>query len=77
MTALTARLLESMYGPGFPALAVPEEDAVPVSMAPEAVAQSWYRMLHTIGTRRGGGRGGRMEKEPGGQVGRVVCSCDW
>ncbi|XP_043195120.1 ral GTPase-activating protein subunit beta-like isoform X3 [Amphibalanus amphitrite] len=49
MTALTARLLESMYGPGFPALAVSEEDAVPASMAPEAVAQTWYRMLHTIG----------------------------
>ncbi|XP_037072244.1 ral GTPase-activating protein subunit beta-like [Pollicipes pollicipes] len=49
MTALTARLLESMYGPGFPTLAVPEEDAVPAAMSAEAVAQTWYRILHTIG----------------------------
>ncbi|KAM3965432.1 LOW QUALITY PROTEIN: ral GTPase-activating protein subunit beta-like [Aphomia sociella] len=48
---LTARLLKHMYGPTFPAMPISEEDAnlVPADMSAEAVMQSWYRMLHTIG----------------------------
>ncbi|KAL0870769.1 hypothetical protein ABMA27_005701 [Loxostege sticticalis] len=48
---LTARLLRHMYGPLFPAMPVSEEDAnlIPADMSAEAVMQSWYRMLHTIG----------------------------
>ncbi|CAH0399484.1 unnamed protein product [Chilo suppressalis] len=48
---LTARLLQHMYGPQFPAMAISEEDRnlVPEDMSAEAVMQSWYRMLHTIG----------------------------
>ena len=58
MAALTARLLDSLYGPGFPALSAPEEDPVPANMTAEAVAQTWYRMLHTLGRRGWGGRDG-------------------
>ncbi|XP_046966559.1 ral GTPase-activating protein subunit beta isoform X2 [Vanessa cardui] len=48
---LTARLLAHMYGPLYPAMPIGEEDAnlVPADMSAEAVTQSWYRMLHTIG----------------------------
>ncbi|KAJ8714733.1 hypothetical protein PYW07_002958 [Mythimna separata] len=49
--ALTARLLKHMYGPLFPIMPISEEDAnlIPADMSAEAVMQSWYRMLHTIG----------------------------
>ncbi|XP_032672049.1 ral GTPase-activating protein subunit beta isoform X6 [Odontomachus brunneus] len=49
--ALTARLLQIMYGPMFPELKISEEDTqlVPPTMPDEAVAQAWYRMLRTIG----------------------------
>ncbi|XP_013140740.1 PREDICTED: ral GTPase-activating protein subunit beta [Papilio polytes] len=48
---LTARLLAHMYGPMFPAMPIGEEDAnlVPAEMSAEAVMQTWYRVLHTIG----------------------------
>ncbi|XP_073960573.1 ral GTPase-activating protein subunit beta-like [Choristoneura fumiferana] len=48
---LTARLLTHMYGPQFPAMPISEEDTnlVPPDMSAEAVMQSWYRILHTIG----------------------------
>ncbi|KAI5651451.1 ral GTPase-activating protein subunit beta [Phthorimaea operculella] len=48
---LTARLLKHMYGPMFPAMPISEEDAnlIPADMSAEAVMQSWYRILHTIG----------------------------
>ncbi|XP_049872205.1 ral GTPase-activating protein subunit beta isoform X2 [Pectinophora gossypiella] len=48
---LTARLLKHMYGPLFPAMPISEEDAnlIPADMSAEAVMQSWYRILHTIG----------------------------
>ncbi|XP_068622605.1 ral GTPase-activating protein subunit beta [Battus philenor] len=48
---LTARMLAHMYGPLFPAMPVGEEDAnlVPADMSAEAVMQTWYRILHTIG----------------------------
>ncbi|XP_020285892.1 ral GTPase-activating protein subunit beta isoform X2 [Pseudomyrmex gracilis] len=49
--ALTARLLQIMYGPMFPELKISEEDMQLVSptMSDEAVAQAWYRLLRTIG----------------------------
>ncbi|KAL6447256.1 hypothetical protein ACFW04_001486 [Cataglyphis niger] len=49
--ALTARLLQIMYGPMFPELKISEEDIqlVPPTMSDEAVAQAWYRLLRTIG----------------------------
>ncbi|XP_025157672.1 ral GTPase-activating protein subunit beta [Harpegnathos saltator] len=49
--ALTARLLQIMYGPMFPELKISEEDTqlVPSTMPDEAVAQAWYRLLRTIG----------------------------
>ncbi|CAB3260513.1 unnamed protein product [Arctia plantaginis] len=48
---LTARLLKHMYGPLFPVMPISEEDAnlIPADMSAEAVMQSWYRILHTIG----------------------------
>ncbi|CAH2049064.1 unnamed protein product, partial [Iphiclides podalirius] len=48
---LTARLLAHMYGPHFPVMPIGEEDAnlVPADMSAEAVMQTWYRILHTIG----------------------------
>ncbi|KPJ14465.1 Ral GTPase-activating protein subunit beta [Papilio machaon] len=48
---LTARLLTHMYGPMFPAMPIGEEDVnlVPADMSAEAVMQTWYRILHTIG----------------------------
>ena len=64
MAALTARLLDSLYGPGFPALSAPEEDPVPANMTAEAVAQTWYRMLHTLGRWGWGGCDG--DGAPGG-----------
>ncbi|KAK0179173.1 hypothetical protein PV327_007988 [Microctonus hyperodae] len=49
--ALTAKLLNIMYGPMFPELKINEEDAqvVPSTMSDEAVAQAWYRLLRTVG----------------------------
>ncbi|XP_033225547.1 ral GTPase-activating protein subunit beta isoform X3 [Belonocnema kinseyi] len=49
--ALTARLLQIMYGPMFPELKINEEDSqlVPLSMSHEAVSQAWYRLLRTVG----------------------------
>ncbi|XP_033610459.1 ral GTPase-activating protein subunit beta isoform X8 [Cryptotermes secundus] len=49
--ALTARLLEFMYGPSFPELKIPEEDAqlIPVGMSNDCIAQSWFRFLHCLG----------------------------
>ncbi|XP_024939049.1 ral GTPase-activating protein subunit beta isoform X11 [Cephus cinctus] len=49
--ALTAKLLQIMYGPTFPELKISEEDAqlVPPTMSDEAVAQAWYRLLRTVG----------------------------
>ncbi|XP_057325973.1 ral GTPase-activating protein subunit beta isoform X2 [Microplitis mediator] len=49
--ALTAKLLNIMYGPSFPELKISEEDAqvVPPTMSDEAVAQAWYRLLRTVG----------------------------
>ncbi|VVC92050.1 unnamed protein product [Leptidea sinapis] len=48
---LTARLLKHMYGPLFPVMPISEDDAnlVPADMSGEAVMQTWYRVLHTIG----------------------------
>ncbi|KAJ2949743.1 hypothetical protein O0L34_g15675 [Tuta absoluta] len=48
---LTASLLKHMYGPQFPAMPISEEDAslIPADMSAQAVIQSWYRILHTIG----------------------------
>lgn len=48
---LTARLLQHMYGPWFPLPPLSEEDLnlIPADMSGEAIVQSWYRMLHTIG----------------------------
>lgn len=50
--ALTARLLDFMYGPSFPELKIPDEDnqLIPVDMTNDCVAQSWYRFLRIIGT---------------------------
>lgn len=49
--ALTARLLEFMYGPSFPELKISEEDAqlIPVGMSNDCIAQSWFRFLHCLG----------------------------
>ncbi|KAF4523460.1 hypothetical protein B566_EDAN008869 [Ephemera danica] len=49
--ALTARLLEFTYGPSFPELRISEEDAqlIPSSMSRDCIAQSWFRMMHTLG----------------------------
>ncbi|XP_036224387.2 ral GTPase-activating protein subunit beta isoform X16 [Bactrocera oleae] len=49
--ALTARLLEFTYGPAFPELKISEEDAqlIPADMTNDCVAQTWYRLLRTIG----------------------------
>ncbi|XP_048505289.1 ral GTPase-activating protein subunit beta isoform X3 [Athalia rosae] len=49
--ALTAKLLQIMYGPMFPELKISDEDVhlVPPTMAEEAVAQAWYRLLRTVG----------------------------
>ncbi|XP_066599368.1 ral GTPase-activating protein subunit beta isoform X2 [Prorops nasuta] len=49
--ALTAKLLQIMYGPTFPELRISDEDLqlVPPTMSDEAVAQAWYRLLRTIG----------------------------
>ncbi|KAF7994357.1 hypothetical protein HCN44_003829 [Aphidius gifuensis] len=49
--ALTAKLLNIMYGPMFPELKISEEDMtlVPSTISDEAVAQAWYRLLRTIG----------------------------
>lgn len=49
--ALTARLLQIMYGPMFPELKISEEDSqlVPHTMTNEAVSQAWYRLLRTVG----------------------------
>ncbi|XP_021916328.1 ral GTPase-activating protein subunit beta isoform X3 [Zootermopsis nevadensis] len=49
--ALTARLLEFMYGPSFPELKICEEDAqlIPALMTNDCIAQSWFRFLHCLG----------------------------
>ncbi|XP_025410091.1 ral GTPase-activating protein subunit beta isoform X8 [Sipha flava] len=49
--ALTARVLTFMYGPDFPQLKIPSEDAnlIPTGMTNHTVAQSWFRLLQTIG----------------------------
>ncbi|XP_012160069.1 ral GTPase-activating protein subunit beta isoform X5 [Ceratitis capitata] len=49
--ALTARLLEFTYGPAFPELKISDEDAqlIPADMTNDCVAQTWYRLLRTIG----------------------------
>ncbi|XP_069691801.1 ral GTPase-activating protein subunit beta isoform X2 [Periplaneta americana] len=49
--ALTARLLEFMYGPTFPELKISEEDAqlIPTGMTNDCIAQSWFRFLHCLG----------------------------
>ncbi|XP_034250605.1 ral GTPase-activating protein subunit beta isoform X1 [Thrips palmi] len=49
--ALTSRLIQFMYGPTFPELKIPEEDAqlVPADMTPDCISQSWFRFLHTLG----------------------------
>ncbi|XP_048484764.1 ral GTPase-activating protein subunit beta [Plutella xylostella] len=48
---LTARLLRHMYPPLFPPVPVSEEDStlIPPDMSADAVMQTWYRILHTIG----------------------------
>lgn len=50
--ALTARLLEFMYGPSFPELKIPDEDnlLIPLEMTNDCVAQSWYRFLRIMGS---------------------------
>ncbi|XP_055299227.1 ral GTPase-activating protein subunit beta isoform X13 [Sitodiplosis mosellana] len=50
--ALTARLLEFLYGPSFPELKILEEDAqlIPSGMTNDCIAQTWYRFLRTIGS---------------------------
>ncbi|GFG30495.1 hypothetical protein Cfor_08118 [Coptotermes formosanus] len=49
--ALTARLLEFMYGPSYPELKISEEDAqlIPTGMSNDCIAQSWFRFLHCLG----------------------------
>ncbi|KAJ9585304.1 hypothetical protein L9F63_002889, partial [Diploptera punctata] len=49
--ALTARLLDFMYGPTFPELKISEEDAqlIPSGMTNDCIAQSWFRFLHCLG----------------------------
>ncbi|XP_012286236.1 ral GTPase-activating protein subunit beta isoform X2 [Orussus abietinus] len=49
--ALTARLLQIMYGPTFPELKISEEDVqlAPLTMSDEAITQAWYRLLRTVG----------------------------
>ncbi|XP_050058118.1 ral GTPase-activating protein subunit beta isoform X4 [Aphis gossypii] len=49
--ALTARVLTFMYGPGFPQLKIPNEDIhlIPSGMSNHTIAQSWFRLLQTIG----------------------------
>lgn len=48
---LTARLLEFMYGPSFPEIKIPEEDAqlIPANASRDCIAQSWFRFLHCLG----------------------------
>ncbi|XP_037051457.1 ral GTPase-activating protein subunit beta isoform X11 [Bradysia coprophila] len=49
--ALTARLLEFTYGSLFPELKILEEDAQLIPpMNNDCVAQTWYRLLRTIGS---------------------------
>ncbi|XP_050435696.1 ral GTPase-activating protein subunit beta isoform X9 [Adelges cooleyi] len=49
--ALTSRLLTFMYGPDFPQLKIPIEDSqlIPPGMSNDTIAQSWFRLLQTIG----------------------------
>ncbi|XP_050531868.1 ral GTPase-activating protein subunit beta isoform X2 [Daktulosphaira vitifoliae] len=49
--ALTSRLLTIMYGPDFPQLKLPNEDVqlIPPEMSNDTIAQSWFRLLQTIG----------------------------
>ncbi|XP_046680687.1 ral GTPase-activating protein subunit beta isoform X3 [Homalodisca vitripennis] len=49
--ALTQRLLDFMYGPGFPELKILEEDSalIPPGMTNSCIAQCWFRFLHCIG----------------------------
>ncbi|XP_071374651.1 ral GTPase-activating protein subunit beta-like isoform X1 [Centroberyx affinis] len=50
ITALTSRLLLLTYGPSFPPLKVPEEDAalIPADMDNECIRQTWFRFLHML-----------------------------
>ncbi|KAK7862307.1 hypothetical protein R5R35_014671 [Gryllus longicercus] len=49
--ALTARLLEFMYGSAFPELKIPEEDSqlIPNNVSADCIAQSWFRFMHCLG----------------------------
>ncbi|XP_067010015.2 ral GTPase-activating protein subunit beta [Anabrus simplex] len=49
--ALTARMLEFMYGPTFPELKIPEEDAQLIlpGVSNDCIAQSWFRFMHCLG----------------------------
>ncbi|CAH1791195.1 unnamed protein product, partial [Owenia fusiformis] len=48
--ALTAKLLKFMYGEDYPELQIAEEDPVivPPEMSNDAIAQTWFRFLHTL-----------------------------
>ncbi|TDH13706.1 hypothetical protein EPR50_G00032890 [Perca flavescens] len=50
MAALTSRLLVLSFGPSFPHLKVPDEDAslVPADMDDQRVPQTWFRFLHLL-----------------------------
>ncbi|XP_019736630.1 ral GTPase-activating protein subunit beta-like isoform X2 [Hippocampus comes] len=50
VTALTSRLLRLSFGPAFPRLKVPDEDAtlIPDDMDHQVTLQTWFRFLHLI-----------------------------
>ncbi|XP_051932228.1 ral GTPase-activating protein subunit beta-like isoform X2 [Hippocampus zosterae] len=50
VTALTSRLLRLSFGPDFPHLKVPDEDAtlIPDDMDHQVTLQTWFRFLHLI-----------------------------
>ncbi|XP_039654300.1 ral GTPase-activating protein subunit beta isoform X2 [Perca fluviatilis] len=50
MVALTSRLLVLSFGPSFPHLKVPDEDAslIPADMDDQRVPQTWFRFLHLL-----------------------------
>ncbi|XP_076463976.1 ral GTPase-activating protein subunit beta-like isoform X2 [Babylonia areolata] len=47
---LTAHMIRTMYGPGYPQLVVLDEDSqmIPAEMSEECVTQAWFRFLHII-----------------------------
>ncbi|KAL5279969.1 RALGAPB family protein [Megaselia abdita] len=49
---MTAKLIDFSYGPTFPELKIPEEDLnlAPPGMTNDCIAQTWYRVLRTIGS---------------------------